>query len=67
MSPFLFQPVVRNSPTRRPYIIDLQSANGTLLNNERIEAQRYIELREGDCLKFGESTREYILLVEPDV
>ena len=26
----------------RPYIIDLGSANGTYVNNERIEAQRYL-------------------------
>lgn len=28
----------------RPYIMDLGSTNGTFLNNERIEAQRYYEL-----------------------
>eukprot|EP00621_Florenciella_sp_RCC1693_P003953 CAMPEP_0182533964 /NCGR_PEP_ID=MMETSP1323-20130603/14794_1 /TAXON_ID=236787 /ORGANISM="Florenciella parvula, Strain RCC1693" /LENGTH=88 /DNA_ID=CAMNT_0024743919 /DNA_START=15 /DNA_END=281 /DNA_ORIENTATION=+ len=51
-------------PTRLvlPYIMDLGSTNGTFLNGERIEAQRYIELREQDALKFGESSREYVLL-----
>lgn len=48
----------------RPYIIDLGSANGTYLNNERIESQRFIELREKDVLKFGFSTREFVLLNE---
>ncbi len=28
----------------RPYIMDLGSTNGTYLNNERLEAQRYYEL-----------------------
>ena len=28
----------------RPYIIDLGSANGTYINNQRIEPQRYVEL-----------------------
>lgn len=28
-----------------PYIIDLGSGNGTFLNNERIEPQRYYELK----------------------
>uniref|UniRef100_H2XJI3 FHA domain-containing protein n=1 Tax=Ciona intestinalis TaxID=7719 RepID=H2XJI3_CIOIN len=46
----------------KPYIIDLGSANGTYVNNERIEAQRYVELKEQDLLKFGFSSREYILL-----
>ncbi|EFO24628.1 FHA domain-containing protein [Loa loa] len=48
----------------RPYIIDLDSANGTYLNNERIESQRFIELREKDVLRFGFSTREFVLLNE---
>ncbi|XP_077577977.1 smad nuclear-interacting protein 1 [Stigmatopora nigra] len=48
----------------RPYIIDLASGNGTYLNNQRIEAQRYYELKEKDVLKFGFSSREYVLLHE---
>lgn len=47
-----------------PYIIDLDSANGTFLNNQKIEARRYYELQENDVLKFGFSTREYVLLHE---
>eukprot|EP00095_Tigriopus_kingsejongensis_P004358 snap_masked-scaffold57_size444674-processed-gene-0.11 protein:Tk04358 transcript:snap_masked-scaffold57_size444674-processed-gene-0.11-mRNA-1 annotation:"smad nuclear interacting protein 1" len=45
-----------------PYIIDLGSSNGTFLNNQKIEAKRYYELREKDVLKFGFSSREYVLL-----
>ncbi|KAG5192429.1 Smad nuclear interacting protein-like protein [Tribonema minus] len=48
--------------TVRPYVLDLESTNGTWLNKERIEAGRYVELMEGDCLRFGNSTREYVLL-----
>lgn len=48
----------------RPYIMDLGSTNGTFLNGERIEAQLYYELLEKDMLKFGNSTREYVLLKE---
>ncbi|XP_052900487.1 uncharacterized protein LOC128306889 [Anopheles moucheti] len=48
----------------RPYIIDLESANGTFVNNKQIEAKRYLELREKDVLKFGFSSREYVLLHE---
>lgn len=48
----------------RPYVIDLESSNGTYLNNQRIEPKRYYEMREKDVLKFGYSTREYVLLHE---
>lgn len=47
-----------------PYVIDLGSSNGTYLNNNRIDPQRYVELREKDVLKFGYSSREYVLLHE---
>ena len=30
----------------RPYIIDLNSTNGTYLNNQRIDPRRYYELKE---------------------
>lgn len=48
----------------RPYIIDLESSNGTFVNNKQIESKRYLELREKDVLKFGFSSREYVLLHE---
>lgn len=47
----------------RPYIMDLNSTNSTFLNGEKIEGSRYIELKEKDVLKFGESTREYVLMI----
>jgi len=51
--------------TRRvvlPYVMDLDSTNGTYLNGDKLEAARYVELREKDVLKFGHSTREYVLM-----
>lgn len=49
----------------KPYIIDLESSNGTMLNGERIEGSRYVELRHGDLLKFGGSEREYVVMLPP--
>lgn len=46
----------------KPYIIDLESSNGTYVNNQRIESRCYVELFEKDVLKFGFSSREYVLL-----
>lgn len=48
----------------RPYIIDLESANGTYVNNQKIDAKKYVELLEKDVIKFGYSSREYVLLHE---
>lgn len=48
----------------RPYLMDLGAVNGTFLNNERIDKARYYELLEGDMIRIGASTREYILLQE---
>lgn len=46
-----------------PYLMDLNSANGTRLNNQRIEAQRYYQLLHKDKIQFGESTREYVVML----
>lgn len=46
----------------RPYLIDLESANGTYINGEKMEPRRYYELKEKDVVKFGFSTREYVVL-----
>ncbi len=48
----------------RPHLMDLDSANGTYLNNKKIEPKRYYELFEKDVIKFGYSSREYVLLHE---
>ncbi|XP_004523719.1 FHA domain-containing protein DDL [Ceratitis capitata] len=48
----------------RLYLIDLESANGTFLNNKKIDPRKYYELIEKDVIKFGFSTREYVLLHE---
>jgi len=48
----------------RPYIIDLESSNGTFVNNVKIEPRTYVELLEKDVIKFGYSSREYVILHE---
>lgn len=46
-------------------MIDLDSANGTRLNGETVEGRRYVEVRNGDVVTFGESTREYVVMLPP--
>lgn len=48
----------------KPYVIDLESKAGTVLNGEAIPAGRYLELRSGDVLRFGESTRDYVIMLD---
>lgn len=47
----------------RPYLIDLESANGSMVNGDAVPAGRYIELRDKDVLKFGHSSRDYVLML----
>jgi len=47
-----------------PYLVDLETANGTFLNGERVEPGRFYELLDGDVVKFGASTREYVFIRE---
>ena len=49
----------------KPYLIDLESANGTRLNGKRVEASRFVELVDGDVIAFGDSEREYVLMLPP--
>jgi len=48
----------------RPYIIDLESSNGTFVNNKKVDPRCYVEIMEKDVIKFGYSSREYVLLHE---
>ncbi|KAL3851231.1 hypothetical protein ACJIZ3_013113 [Penstemon smallii] len=48
----------------RPYLMDLGSTNGTFINDNQMEPQRYYELFEKDTIKFGNSSREYVILHE---
>ncbi|KAK7969974.1 SMAD/FHA domain-containing protein [Apiospora saccharicola] len=48
----------------KPYLLDLESANGTMLNAKKIPDSRYLELKDKDLVQFGQSTREYVLMFE---
>lgn len=49
----------------KPYLIDLESANGTMLNAKEVPDSRYLELKDKDLLQFGQSTREYVIMLAP--
>ncbi|EJU00876.1 SMAD/FHA domain-containing protein [Dacryopinax primogenitus] len=48
--------------TVKPFIIDLDSTNGTFVNGQEVPKSRFYELKEKDVIRFGQSTREYVLL-----
>lgn len=50
----------------RPYLMDLASSNKTYLDNKEIEPMKYHQLLEKDVIKFGFSTREYVVLIDHD-
>jgi pSer/pThr/pTyr-binding forkhead associated (FHA) protein len=48
------------------FVYDLGSTHGTFLNKQRIVANKYIKLPIDAILRFGESTRHYVILpLEP--
>jgi len=48
----------------RLYLCDLESANGTMLGDIEVEGGRFVECREGDLIRFGTSTREYVVMLD---
>lgn len=48
----------------RLYLMDLGSANGTRINGGRVvvEGMRFYEILDGDVVKFGASTRDYVFM-----
>ncbi len=48
----------------RLYLMDLDSANGTRINGEVVvvEGRRFYEILDGDVVKFGGSTRDYVFM-----
>ena len=49
----------------KPYIIDLNSSNGTFLNGERLPPAQYIEVKNKDMMKIAGSDREYVFMLPP--
>ncbi|KAH3679934.1 hypothetical protein WICMUC_000677 [Wickerhamomyces mucosus] len=47
----------------KPYIIDLESSNGTFINDDEIPPSRYVELKDKDSITFGDSDIENIFIV----
>jgi smad nuclear-interacting protein 1 len=54
----------KNGDVIKPYLMDLESTNGTILNSNPIPPARYIELKDNDILTFGDET-DYVMKKMP--
>ncbi|KAK9453834.1 SMAD/FHA domain-containing protein [Dipodascopsis uninucleata] len=45
-----------------PFIYDLGSSNGTLVNGDKLPPKTFIQLKHKDMIQFGLSSREFLLL-----
>lgn len=50
--------------TVKPYLLDLETTNGTTINKEKLEPARYYELLSADVIRFGFSSRDYVIMNE---
>lgn len=48
------------------YVMDLGSSHGTFVNKQRLKKKKRQPLRDGYIIKFGASTREYIVKLDLD-
>ncbi|EKX53889.1 hypothetical protein GUITHDRAFT_100853 [Guillardia theta CCMP2712] len=55
------QHAILQSEGQKVYILDLGSAHGTKVNSRNIEPERKVEVKDGDVLEFGASTRKYVI------
>jgi len=58
-----FRKIINNKKEEiKPYLIDLESKNGTYLNGVKLEESKYYELMKKDIINFGDFNIEYILM-----
>eukprot|EP01059_Diplonema_ambulator_P009904 TRINITY_DN19888_c0_g1_i1.p1 TRINITY_DN19888_c0_g1~~TRINITY_DN19888_c0_g1_i1.p1 ORF type:complete len:367 (+),score=97.90 TRINITY_DN19888_c0_g1_i1:61-1161(+) len=57
--------LVHHEVSKAVYIIDLNTAHGTFINNKRIEPKKPVALRPDDCLSLGGSSRVYKVRFTP--
>jgi hypothetical protein len=53
--------VLQYSKNKTLHLLDLKSAQGTYFNRDRVESGEYYRLCPGDQIKFGASTRVYVV------
>ena len=46
--------------------MDLESKNGTFLNQKKLEPARYYELLHEDVIKLASSSRDYVMMKDEE-
>jgi len=58
--------IIAHGSSGNVYLMDLGSSHGTFKNGKRLEANKREALADMDVIKFGASTREYIVRLDMD-
>lgn len=53
--------VIQNRDTGETFLYDLGSTHGTMVNKRPIKGKSYFPLRIGDVVRFGQSTRLFVV------
>jgi len=53
--------VILHGKSGNMYIMDLGSSHGTFLNKRKLSCEQREPLKEGDVIRFGASTRDYLV------
>jgi pSer/pThr/pTyr-binding forkhead associated (FHA) protein len=56
-----FHAVFQFRPDNFCFIFDLGSSHGTFVNKQEVPKQKFVPLKVGDIVKFGASSRMYVL------
>lgn len=57
-----YHAVLQFAPRGDVFVYDLGSAHGTFVNKKRVEKRKWIKLKVGDFMRFGESSRMHVLM-----
>lgn len=50
--------------TIKPFLIDLESSNGSFVNKVEVPPSRYYELKNGDTITLADCDRDFVILME---
>ena len=58
--------IIQHKDTGEIFLYDMGSTHGTYVNKKAVQPNQYVKLKPNDMIKFGQSTRWFILTGGPD-